>query len=89
MRSTEVPQHYAMSTEERVIGSFTYSAAEFADTAERVSTVPEGIDAMIDGRVGWGGAAQSSPFAEFLSWRRRPTKWCLCFSRCCAASRYR
>jgi hypothetical protein len=69
MRSTEVPQHYAVSTEERVIGSFTYNTAEFADTAERVGTVPEGIDAMIDGRVGWGEASQTSPFAEFLSWR--------------------
>jgi hypothetical protein len=49
-----------------VIGSFTYNAAEFADTAERVDTVPEGIDAMIDGRVGWDGASHGSPFAEFL-----------------------
>jgi hypothetical protein len=59
-----------VSTGERVIGSFTYNAAEFADTAERVGTVPEGIDAMIDGRVGWDGASQSSPFAEFLTMAR-------------------
>jgi threonine dehydrogenase-like Zn-dependent dehydrogenase len=51
---------YALSTEERaLIGSFTYSAAEFADTAEWVGTVPNGIDALIDGRVGWEGAPQS------------------------------
>jgi threonine dehydrogenase-like Zn-dependent dehydrogenase len=51
---------YALSTEERaLIGSFTYSAAEFIDTAEWVGTVPDGIDAMIDGRVGWEGAPQS------------------------------
>jgi threonine dehydrogenase-like Zn-dependent dehydrogenase len=51
---------YALSTTERsLIGSFTYNAAEFADTAEWVGTVPEGIDALIDGRVGWEGAPQS------------------------------
>ena len=51
---------YALSTQERaLIGSFTYSAAEFADTAEWVGTVPDGIGALIDGRVGWAGAPQS------------------------------
>jgi threonine dehydrogenase-like Zn-dependent dehydrogenase len=51
---------YALSTEERaLIGSFTYSAAEFADTAEWVGTIPDGVDALIDGRVGWEGAPQS------------------------------
>jgi threonine dehydrogenase-like Zn-dependent dehydrogenase len=51
---------YALSTAERaLIGSFTYSAAEFGDTAEWVGTVPEGVDALIDGRVGWEGAPQS------------------------------
>jgi threonine dehydrogenase-like Zn-dependent dehydrogenase len=51
---------YALSTEERMlIGSFTYSAAEFADTAEWVGTVPEGIHALIDGRVGWEQAPRS------------------------------
>jgi threonine dehydrogenase-like Zn-dependent dehydrogenase len=51
---------YALSTQERaLIGSFTYSAAEFADTAEWVGTVPDGLDALIDGRVGWEGAPQS------------------------------
>ena len=51
---------YALSTAERsLIGSFTYSAAEFVATAEWVGTVPEGIEALIDGRVGWEGAPQS------------------------------
>jgi threonine dehydrogenase-like Zn-dependent dehydrogenase len=51
---------YAVSTTERtLIGSFTYSAAEFSDTAEWVGTVPAGIQALIDGRVGWEGAPQS------------------------------
>jgi threonine dehydrogenase-like Zn-dependent dehydrogenase len=51
---------YALSTAERsLIGSFTYSAAEFIDTANYVGTVPEGIQALIDGRVGWEGAPQS------------------------------
>jgi threonine dehydrogenase-like Zn-dependent dehydrogenase len=51
---------YAVSTAERaLIGSFTYNAAEFVDTAEWVGTVPDGIGALIDGRVGWEGAPQS------------------------------
>ena len=51
---------YALSTQERaLIGSFTYSAAEFTDTAEWVGTEPDGIGALIDGRVGWEGAPQS------------------------------
>jgi threonine dehydrogenase-like Zn-dependent dehydrogenase len=51
---------YALSTEERaLIGSFTYTAAEFTQTAEWVGTVPEGIGELIDGRVGWEGAPQS------------------------------
>jgi hypothetical protein len=51
---------YAVSTGERsLIGSFTYNADEFAETASWVGTVPEGISSLIDGRVGWDGAAQS------------------------------
>lgn len=51
---------YAVSTGERsLIGSFTYSPAEFADTAAWVGTVPDGIGSLIDGRVGWEGAPQS------------------------------
>jgi threonine dehydrogenase-like Zn-dependent dehydrogenase len=51
---------YTLSTAERsLIGSFTYTAAEFIQTAEWVGTVPEGIGELIDGRVGWEGASQS------------------------------
>jgi threonine dehydrogenase-like Zn-dependent dehydrogenase len=51
---------YALSTAERaLIGSFTYNAAEFIQTAEWVGTVPDGIGELIDGRVGWEGAPQS------------------------------
>ena len=51
---------YAISTAERsLVGSFTYSPAEFAETAAWVGTVPDGIGSLIDGRVGWEGAPQS------------------------------
>ena len=51
---------YAISTGERsLIGSFTYSPAEFAETAAWVGTIPDGIGSLIDGRVGWDGAPQS------------------------------
>jgi threonine dehydrogenase-like Zn-dependent dehydrogenase len=51
---------YAVSTGERtLIGAFTYTADDFAKTAAWVGTVPEGIGALIDGRVGWDGAPQS------------------------------
>jgi threonine dehydrogenase-like Zn-dependent dehydrogenase len=51
---------YAVSTAERtLIGAFTYTADDFAKTAAWVGTVPDGIEALIDGRVGWDGAAQS------------------------------
>lgn len=51
---------YAVSTEERsLIGSFTYSADEFSESAAWVGTVPDGIGSLIDGRVGWDGAPQS------------------------------
>jgi threonine dehydrogenase-like Zn-dependent dehydrogenase len=64
---------YALSTAERsLIGSFTYNAAEFADTAEWVGTVPEGIDALIDGRVGWEGAPQS--FDDLARGRSKASK---------------
>jgi threonine dehydrogenase-like Zn-dependent dehydrogenase len=51
---------YAVSTEERtLIGAFTYTADDFAETAAWVGSVPDGIEALIDGRVGWDGAPQS------------------------------
>ena len=51
---------YAVSTGERtLIGAFTYTADDFAKTAGWVGAVPDGIEALIDGRVGWDGAPQS------------------------------
>lgn len=51
---------YAVSTEERTLfGSFTYTAEEFAATAAWVGSRPAGLDALIDGRVGWEDAPQS------------------------------
>ncbi len=51
---------YAISTEERtVIGAFTYTAAEFAETAAWTGTGPAGVDQLIDGRVGLDGAPRS------------------------------
>lgn len=51
---------YGVSTQERsLIGAFTYTADEFAATAAWVGTRPEGIDQLIDGRVGWDGAPQA------------------------------
>lgn len=51
---------YAVSTEERsIVGSFTYTASEFAATAAWVGTRPAGLDRLVDGRVDFDGAAQS------------------------------
>jgi threonine dehydrogenase-like Zn-dependent dehydrogenase len=51
---------YAISTEERsVIGAFTYTADEFAETAAWVGGRPAGIEQLIDGRVGWQDAPRS------------------------------
>jgi len=51
---------YAVSTEERtVIGSFCYTRAHFADTADWVGSRPAGLSTLIDGRVGWADAPRS------------------------------
>jgi threonine dehydrogenase-like Zn-dependent dehydrogenase len=51
---------YAVSTEERtLIGAFTYTADDFVETAAWVGTQPDGIEALIDRRVGWEQAPQS------------------------------
>ncbi len=64
---------YAISTEERMlIGSFCYSAGEFAETAAWVGSVPEGIESLIDGRVGWDEAPQS--FDDLARGRSRASK---------------
>jgi threonine dehydrogenase-like Zn-dependent dehydrogenase len=48
---------YAVSTEERtVVGSFSYSAADFRDTAEWVGRVPDQLTHLVDGRVDLHGA---------------------------------
>jgi len=51
---------YGISTQERsLIGSFTYTATEFADTAAWVGSQPDGVEQLIDGRVGWDGAPRA------------------------------
>jgi threonine dehydrogenase-like Zn-dependent dehydrogenase len=51
---------YEISTQERsVIGSFTYSRAEFAATAEWVGTAPAELGQLIEGRVGLDGGADA------------------------------
>ena len=77
---------YALSTAERsLIGSFTYSPAEFAETAAWVGTVPDGIDVADrrPGRLGAGlrRASTTSPGdaarrARSWSSRRAATRRC-------------
>lgn len=44
---------YAFSTEERsLIGSFCYTAAEFAETATWVGSTPPGLDLLVEAEVG-------------------------------------
>lgn len=48
---------YAISTEERtLVGSFSYSAAEFRETAAWVGQAPAALRHLIDGRVDMNGA---------------------------------
>jgi threonine dehydrogenase-like Zn-dependent dehydrogenase len=58
MGSPELPlPAFEVSTKERsLIGSFCYTAAEFAETAEWVGTAPQVLAGLIDGRVGIDGA---------------------------------
>jgi threonine dehydrogenase-like Zn-dependent dehydrogenase len=50
---------YAFSTMERtLIGSFSYSASEFAATAAYVGAHPE-LGQLVEARVGWSGAAEA------------------------------
>jgi threonine dehydrogenase-like Zn-dependent dehydrogenase len=49
---------YAVSTEERtLVGSFTYSAQDFRDTADWVATAPAVLGRLVEGRVDMLGAA--------------------------------
>ncbi|MBL1118204.1 alcohol dehydrogenase catalytic domain-containing protein [Streptomyces sp. 110] len=51
---------YAVSTEERsLIGSFCYSAGEFAQTARWVAETDRDLSALVDGRVDLASAASS------------------------------
>lgn len=51
---------FEVSTKERsVVGSFCYTAAEFAETAEWVGTAPDVLAGLIDGRVGIDGAQEA------------------------------
>jgi threonine dehydrogenase-like Zn-dependent dehydrogenase len=51
---------YEISTQERsVVGSFTYSRAEFSATAEWVGTGPAELGQLIEGRVGLDGGAEA------------------------------
>ncbi|WP_181766594.1 zinc-dependent alcohol dehydrogenase [Streptomyces albidus (ex Kaewkla and Franco 2022)] len=51
---------YAVSTQERaLIGSFCYSASEFAQTAQWVAATDLDLSALIEGRVGLDGAPDS------------------------------
>lgn len=48
---------YAVSTYERtILGSFCYPSAEFRETAGWVATRPPGLEHLVDGRAGLGGA---------------------------------
>jgi len=51
---------YAVSVEERtIVGSYSYTDAEFADTAAWVGTAPPELPRLIEGRVGWEAAAET------------------------------
>ena len=72
---------YGISTQERsLVGSFCYSREEFAATAAWVGTRPDGVDRLVDGRVGWDGAPASfealargtSPASKILVFPKGP-----------------
>jgi threonine dehydrogenase-like Zn-dependent dehydrogenase len=51
---------YAISTYERsLIGSFCYTSREFRETAEWVATQPAGLEHLVEGRSGLGGAPEA------------------------------
>jgi threonine dehydrogenase-like Zn-dependent dehydrogenase len=50
---------YAITTAERqLIGSFSYSAAEFRETAAWLADHPE-LEQLVDARVGWSRVAEA------------------------------
>lgn len=61
---------YAISTKQRsIIGAFTYSDAEFRETAEWIATRPPELERLIEGRVSLAEAPQA--FAD-LAERKNP-----------------
>jgi threonine dehydrogenase-like Zn-dependent dehydrogenase len=57
---------FDVSTFERsIIGSFTYPSREFRETAEWVASRPDGLQHLVDDRVGLDGAAEA--FARLAS----------------------
>lgn len=57
---------YAISTAEReLIGAFCYDREDFASTTCWAGTAGEHLDRLVDGRVGWDGAAGA--FADLAS----------------------
>lgn len=72
----EIPA-YSVSTEERtLVGSYCYSAGEFAETAQWASTVPDRLARLIEGRVDWSGTVTSF---ESLAAGRNPASKVLVF----------
>lgn len=68
---------YALSTEERtLVGSYCYSAREFARTAAWASTVPDRLARLIEDRVGWEATVSSF---ESLAAGRNPASKVLVF----------
>ncbi|MFF5986955.1 zinc-dependent alcohol dehydrogenase [Prauserella flavalba] len=57
---------YAISTAEReLIGAFCYNREDFASTARWAATVPDALESLVDGSVGWRGAPGA--FADLAS----------------------
>jgi threonine dehydrogenase-like Zn-dependent dehydrogenase len=67
MGARELPlAAFDVSTFERsIIGSFTYPSREFRETAEWVASRPDGLQHLVDDRVGLDGAAEA--FARLAS----------------------
>jgi threonine dehydrogenase-like Zn-dependent dehydrogenase len=72
---------YAVSVDERtIIGSYSYSDSEFAETAQWVGTAPPELAELIEGRIGWadapatftGLAKGGNPASKVLVFPARP-----------------
>lgn len=60
-----LPAYEISTAERRVIGAFCYNRDDFASTAAWAATASRDLDVLIDGRVGWDGAAAA--FADLAS----------------------